>query len=173
MYDKIQTISGGSAAGSDTWVQFNDATAFGAEAAFYYDKTTNLLGVDNILLSNGAAATPSVAFAGAPTSGMYYDGSNVSIVNAGADIATFSGADLTLQGGIGLVFQDTSINRVSLGVLQVGADLLFGGGNGIKLTSPDATEWLVTANDDGELETNGTVKVRTANEHRFLISNAI
>jgi hypothetical protein len=175
VYDKIQTISGGSAAGSDTWVQFNDATAFGAEAAFYYNKTTNLLGVDNILLSDGAAATPSLQFATDPTSGMYYSsgGNAVGIVVAGSDVVAFTTANVTLQAGVGLVLEDTSINRLAAGELYVGGNMLFGGGNGIKLTSPDTTEWLVTANDSGELETNGTVKTRPVNEHRFLVMNAI
>jgi len=44
------------AAGSDTYVQYNDSGSFGGEAAFTYDKTTNKLTVDNILL-NGKTAS--------------------------------------------------------------------------------------------------------------------
>jgi len=48
-YDLTNVIGGGSApAGSDTQVQFNDGGAFGAEATFEYDKTTNFLTADNI-----------------------------------------------------------------------------------------------------------------------------
>lgn len=42
------TISGGSPAGSDTYVQYNNAGAFGAEAAFAYNAATNTLAVENI-----------------------------------------------------------------------------------------------------------------------------
>jgi len=48
IYDKIETISGGSPGGSDTYVQFNDGGSFGGEAAFAYNKTTNYLSVDHI-----------------------------------------------------------------------------------------------------------------------------
>lgn len=45
---------GGSVAGSDTQVQFNDGGAFGAEAGFEYDKTTNTLTAANIVASTSA-----------------------------------------------------------------------------------------------------------------------
>jgi hypothetical protein len=38
---------GGTPGGSDTYVQYNDASAFGGEADFVYDETTNTLTVDN------------------------------------------------------------------------------------------------------------------------------
>jgi len=50
------TGGGGSPGGADTNVQYNDGGAFGGEAAFTYDKTTNKLTVDAILL-NGETAS--------------------------------------------------------------------------------------------------------------------
>lgn len=43
---------GGTPGGSDTWVQYNDGGAFGGEAAFTYNKTTNTLTVDTIDLNS-------------------------------------------------------------------------------------------------------------------------
>jgi hypothetical protein len=42
------TGGGGSPAGSDTYVQFNDGGSFGGESTFTYDKATNKLTVDLI-----------------------------------------------------------------------------------------------------------------------------
>ena len=50
------TISGGlvAAAGSDTFVQYNDGGFIGAEANFAYDYTNNLLYVGNVTIGNNA-----------------------------------------------------------------------------------------------------------------------
>jgi len=45
---------GGTPGGSDTYVQYNDAGAFGGEAAFTYDKTTNTLDVDIATVNDDA-----------------------------------------------------------------------------------------------------------------------
>ena len=44
----VITGGGGTPAGSDKEVQFNDGGAFGAEATFEYNKTTNFLTADNV-----------------------------------------------------------------------------------------------------------------------------
>ena len=53
-YLDIITGSGGvvSAAGSDTYIQYNAAGFLGAEAAFAYDYTTNYLTVSNVKIGN-------------------------------------------------------------------------------------------------------------------------
>lgn len=52
----------GSAAGSNTQVQFNDDGTFGAEANFTYDKDTNLLSLDGaVVLADQSSAPSSVA----------------------------------------------------------------------------------------------------------------
>jgi hypothetical protein len=45
---------GGTPGGSDTHVQYNDASAFGGEADFTYDETTNTLTVDNAAVDTEA-----------------------------------------------------------------------------------------------------------------------
>lgn len=47
-YDTTPTGGGGTPGGSDTQVQYNDASAFGGEADFAYNETTNTLTVDNV-----------------------------------------------------------------------------------------------------------------------------
>ena len=55
-YADILTGSGGvvAAAGSDTYVQYNDGGFLGAEANFAYDYTNNLLYVGNVTIGNNA-----------------------------------------------------------------------------------------------------------------------
>lgn len=65
---------GGSVAGSDKQVQFNDGGSMGAEADLAYDKTTNALSI-------GSLATPGIVQGGAPAT------------------ATSSGAALAVKGG--------------------------------------------------------------------------
>lgn len=55
---------GGSVAGADKQIQFNDGGAFGAEAGFEYDKTTNTQTVVNVTYS-GLALTAASATGGA------------------------------------------------------------------------------------------------------------
>lgn len=57
-----------SPAGSDTYVQFNDGGAFGAEAGFAYNKTTNTLAVEKTALGTAGAATGVLTLSGS-TSG--------------------------------------------------------------------------------------------------------
>jgi len=55
-YADLLTGSGGvvAAAGSDTYVQYNDGGFLGAEANFAYDYTNNLLYVGNVTIGNNA-----------------------------------------------------------------------------------------------------------------------
>lgn len=66
----------GSPGGSDTHVQYNDGGAFGGEAAFSYDKTTNTLTVSNIASVAGenfiGSATAPAATTGASQAGKDY-----------------------------------------------------------------------------------------------------
>ena len=57
VYDKIETISGGTPGGLDTQVQFNDSGAFAGDAGMVYNKTTNTLTVDEVV-HNGITADP-------------------------------------------------------------------------------------------------------------------
>lgn len=58
---------GGSPGGSNTQIQFNDSSAFGGDADFTWDKTTNTLGLngtDTGILLNGITTEPSAPSAG-------------------------------------------------------------------------------------------------------------
>lgn len=48
------TVSGGTPAGSNTQIQFNDSSAFGGDAQFTWDKTANLLNINGFTITNGA-----------------------------------------------------------------------------------------------------------------------
>jgi hypothetical protein len=48
----ISSSGSGSPGGSDTYVQYNDATSFGGSAGFTFDKTTGLLTVPQLLLTS-------------------------------------------------------------------------------------------------------------------------
>lgn len=54
----LGTVGGGTPGGSDTHVQFNDGGAFGGDAGFLYNKTTNVLSVGaDIKANNDATAS--------------------------------------------------------------------------------------------------------------------
>jgi len=72
--------SGGTPGGSNTQVQFNDASSFGGDTGFTYDKTTNDLAVGNNITAGGAVT-----------------GSNLSGTNTGDQTITLSG-DVTGTG---------------------------------------------------------------------------
>lgn len=57
--------SGGTPGGSDTQVQFNDASAFGGDAGLVYNKTSDTLTVGaGVITNNGAASTPPLTLTG-------------------------------------------------------------------------------------------------------------
>lgn len=64
----IASLATVSPAGSDTYVQFNDGGAFGAEAGFAYNKTTNTLASEKLALGTAGAASGVLTLSGS-TSG--------------------------------------------------------------------------------------------------------
>lgn len=81
--------SGGSVAGSDTQVQFNDGGAFGADADFTWAKTTNTLTL-------GAVGTPAI-ITGAANSGAA--GTLLSIIGSGSSNSGSAGGAVAMTGG--------------------------------------------------------------------------
>lgn len=61
----ITASGGGAAAGSDTEIQFNDATNFGADSSFTYDKTLDVL---TVAPTHSTASNPSFAINASNTS---------------------------------------------------------------------------------------------------------
>jgi hypothetical protein len=64
----IAALASVSPAGSDTYVQFNDAGSFGADAGLAYNKTTNTLSTERVNLGTAGAATGILTLSGS-TSG--------------------------------------------------------------------------------------------------------
>lgn len=94
---------GGSPGGSSTHVQYNDASAFGGEAAFAYNATTNALSVSTV---NSIAGVDLSATATAPaaTTGASQAGKSVSITAAPAVASTdtagaAAGGSVTITAG--------------------------------------------------------------------------
>lgn len=64
---------GGTPGGSDTQVQFNDASAFGGDAGMVYNKTTNRLTVDSVRVIDEAYGSGWNADTNVPTKNAIYD----------------------------------------------------------------------------------------------------
>ena len=83
-----QTSAAAAVAGSDTQVQYNDGGSFGAEAAFTYNKTTDLLTVPNLTIGT-LATMASVAISGGTIAGVALTGGTIAgAAISGGTIAT-------------------------------------------------------------------------------------
>jgi len=129
---------GGLPAGSDTWVQFNDASIFGASNDFRFDKLTGTASVANLVVTGTNAsftASGSIQVKG-PAGGIV-----ATITNAGS----ITGSNLLLNNGFivtgsGIIEANTSGD--ALRITQQGAGLA------IKVedsSNPDLTPFAVTA----------------------------
>ena len=81
-WDTVST-SGGTPGGSNTFVQFNDASTFGGVANFAFDKTSNTLSITNVSTSsitNILGAVERAVFAGGVTGTYTYDTTLSSVV---------------------------------------------------------------------------------------------
>lgn len=82
-------------AGSDTQVQFNDGGAFGADSTFTFNKTTDVLGVNNIASQAGTAFTLAAT---APASGGTGGAAGVGITATASHAVIGSGAGYNAGG---------------------------------------------------------------------------
>lgn len=87
------TGGGGTPAGNDTYVQFNDGGVFGADPNFFFNKSTNTLTVDNI---SGSLTKLS-------------DGSDYILAGAGIQVSTGSNGSITIT-NIGPPGDITAVN---------------------------------------------------------------
>jgi len=123
---------GGTPGGSDTYVQFNDAGAFGGNAGMSYNKTTNALTVTGqIVAPNGSSSTNGLAFAANPATGFYTKsttGNSVTVTLAGQDAALFHPAVTQIPSGSQFGWStssttgptwDTALARNASGVVEV------------------------------------------------------
>ncbi len=123
---------GGSVAGSDTQVQFNDAAAFGADAGLTYNKTT-----DTLTIATGIVIGSSNPFSDSA--------GTLTLQNVDAVDAT---TESTIEAAI-----DTLANLVSVQgkTLTLGGNFITSGASSITLTSTGATN--VTLPTTGTLAT--------------------
>lgn len=80
-------------AGGDTQVQFNDGGSFGADATFTFTKSTDTLGVNNVVSQSGTDLT----ITGAAGSGA--SGRGVTITGGATDMGGGTGGPVTIAGG--------------------------------------------------------------------------
>lgn len=131
-----------SPAGSDTFVQFNDGGAFGAEAGFAYNKTTNTLAVEKTALGTAGSAAGVLTLAGS-TSG-------VVTLQTAAAAGTYSLTLPTSDGASGEVLTTDGAGVLSWAAgggapggsttqLQYNNAGVFGGTSGITTTGTELT----------------------------------
>lgn len=77
----------GSPGGSNTQVQFNDAGVFGGDVGFTYNKSTNILNVDNIVVSANIDANKITATANITAN--YFIGNGSQLTGISLDIANY------------------------------------------------------------------------------------
>lgn len=101
---EFATVSGGgSPAGSNTQIQFNDGGAFGAEADLTWNKTTNILtigvsGASGAITSDAGISVRSIS---GQQPSFYGDGSGIAVSFLGTAGATDDGADISLRANNG------------------------------------------------------------------------
>lgn len=128
-YTAVGGGGGGSVAGADKQVQYNNAGAFGAEAGFEYDAATNTLTVSNITTA-GLALTAASATGGA----------GFRLPHGAAPTAPVDGDVWTTSAG-GMYVQ---INGVTVGPLAAGGGGLTNWTDAVNTSAPNGTTPVVS-----------------------------
>jgi hypothetical protein len=163
------TINGTAATlgGTDTQVQFNDSGAFGGDADFTWNKTTNVLSATNVLATTITNTPQTTSVTG--TQNAFTPTSNI-VIHTGASAATFNGivssANMRrvtiVSSGQVLYFNHestsaTAANRLSLGA-RAGATLEIPLGTSVTFTyNTNNSRWAL---DQGAMDypTNKTIR---------------
>lgn len=132
-----------SPAGSDTYVQFNDGGAFGAEAGFAYNKTTNTLSSEKLALGTAGAASGVLTLSGS-TSGTVTLQSAAAAGTYSLTLPTSDGnsGEVLTTDGSGVLSWAASAGGSpggSSGQLQYNNAGAFGGTSGITTTGTELT----------------------------------
>lgn len=105
----------GSPGGSNTQVQFNDAGVFGGDIGFTYNKTTNILNVNNIVVSANVNANKVSAIGN--ISANYFIGNGSQLTGITTDIANYvsqsNQANITELGNLQFLNVDGDITGLS------------------------------------------------------------
>jgi len=126
---------GGGAAtpgGADTQVQFNNGGSFAGSALLTFNKATGALSTTRVLVGDGTAAAPSMAFASSVNTGLFYDlagGNGMMAVSSGTPtfrigtgfVVMPSTATLSWASGVLLsTTGDTHLTRPAAATIQMG-----------------------------------------------------
>lgn len=117
------TSSGGSGTpgGSDTQVQFNDASSFGGQAGFTYNKNTSVVGMVKATLANGTTANALLVTQTGNTSASISVGGAVNITNTsntGAGLVVYSNGSAGQVGRQFVVYSQASALGVDTALIQ-------------------------------------------------------
>ena len=130
---------GGAVAGSDKQVQFNDGGAFGAEAGFEYDKTTNTLTVAKVNESKGSdIASATTTDIGAATGNFVHITGTTTITGFGT-VAAGARRLVVFDGALLLTHNATSL------ILPTGANITTAAGDTATCVSEGSGNWRVTS----------------------------
>jgi len=105
LLSRISAAAGGTPGGADTQVQFNDGGAFGGDADFTWNKTTNLLSITGGIALTGEANETPLALSGYSLTGAN-DQSALSIAGTWNTTGTPTALDMNIT--------DTASNALSL-----------------------------------------------------------
>ena len=140
----FSTVSGGNAtpAGSNTYVQFNDGGAFGGDADFTYDKTTNQLSVTGNANVGNLNATTSIVVSGSAgnISGANYISGNFFVGD---------GSLLTNVSGNSNSFSTIAANGTNIVAASSTDTLTLTAGTNITITGNAATDTITIAATGG------------------------
>lgn len=130
---------GGSVAGADKQIQYNDGgSSFGAEAGFEYDKTTNTLTVPKANLSKGSdIASATTTDIGAATGNFVHITGTTTITGFGT-VAAGAERVVVFDGALTLTHNGTSL------ILPTGANITTAAGDAAICVSEGSGNWRVT-----------------------------
>ena len=119
--------AGGTPGGSDTHVQFNDASSFGGDAGFIYNKTTDEATLVNLIITKATStqATSTSLFAGQLTGNTLRIGqTGTSTINSSGDLLVVGST--TLQNATSTNFFSTTASSTNLfaSIVNFGSSIL-------------------------------------------------
>lgn len=129
---------GGTPAGSDKQVQYNNAGAFGAEAGFEYDQSTNTFTVPKVNESKGSdIASSATADLGAATGNFVHITGTTTITSFGT-VAAGARRLVVFDGALTLTHNGTSL------ILPTGGNITTAAGDAALCVSEGSGNWRVT-----------------------------
>jgi hypothetical protein len=152
------TGGGGTPGGSNTYVQFNDAGAFGGDLGLTYNKTTGVLQVfDYVRAGIGSQTSPSLSFAAGTDSGLFFNAFMPMMAHQGRHTMAWSNGTFAkyvkIPSNVFFGFDNTvdltgasdiGISRNAPSVMEVNDGLTLGNYRDLKLRSLISTGGTIT-----------------------------